>query len=773
MTDAQSKPAVDTVNIEIDGQAMSVAKGSMIIEAADRVGINIPRFCYHRKLSIAANCRMCLVDVEKAPKPLPACATPVMDGMKVFTQSKRAIDAQRGVMEFLLINHPLDCPICDQGGECELQDVAMGYGRSVSRFTERKRVVADENLGPLIATDMTRCIHCTRCVRFLDEIAGTNELGGMGRGETLKISTYIGRSMASEMSGNIIDLCPVGALTNKVFRFEARAWELRSKDTLANHDSVGANLHAHTRRGIIERTVPRDNEAVNEAWLPDRDRYSHGGLEAEDRAREPQVRDGGEWRTVTWTEALSRAAEMLKSAAPQDLGVLLSPRASTEELYLAQKLARGLGCNNVDHRLREVDFSDQAHLPASPRVERELTTIRRANAILIVGSNVRHDQPIVGHQVRQAWRGGASIDVLNVLDFPFVFKTASREIVAPSGLAAALRKTADSSSEVYSRLSNAEDALIVLGNDVRRSPWASELRAVAGDLAAATGAQIVDIPDQANAVGAWMVGAVPHRGPGGTPLEESGLHAAQLLDGGAKSYLIYDFEPSLDTAPGQDAARTLSGAAGVVYAGGYVTDEIRELADVILPLAIHPESDGSFVNMNGRVQSVAAAARAPGDARPGWKVLRVLGNELGLDGFDYVRIQQVRDELSTAIDGAAESASYSVAASNKATPDAGNGAVELITRVPIYACDAVVRRATALQSTVLGETAGAAVNPATARKLGLADADRARLSTDGVELLLPLSIDDKVPDDSVYVPSGVRGTEALGQMLRRVEIEAA
>jgi NADH-quinone oxidoreductase subunit G len=400
---AQVDQAVETVSIEVDGIAMEVPKDSMIIEATDKAGIEIPRFCYHEKLSIAANCRMCLVDVEKAPKPLPACATPVMDGMKVFTKSRRAIDAQHGVMEFLLINHPLDCPICDQGGECELQDQAMGYGRSVSRFTERKRVVKDKNVGPLVQTDMTRCIHCTRCVRFLDEIAGTSEMGGTGRGDRTEIGTCIEKSIDSELSGNVIDLCPVGALTNKPFRFSARAWELMARPSQAAHDAVCSNLYYHSRQGRILRSVPRNNENRNETWISDRDRYSHFGLYAEDRALEPSVKIDGQWRPASWDEAMGIAAEALREAGTS-LNVLMSSSSTTEEYFLGQRLTRALGSVNIDHRLREQDFSDDAARPTAPSFQMPLARIQDADRVLLLGSNVRHEAPILGHRVRKAWR---------------------------------------------------------------------------------------------------------------------------------------------------------------------------------------------------------------------------------------------------------------------------------------------------------------------------------------------------------------------------------
>ena len=432
---AEMERPVEMVSIEVDGKAMQAPKGSMIIEATDRAGIEVPRFCYHPKLTIAANCRMCLVDVEKMPKPVPACATPVMEGMKIYTGSRRAIDAQHGVMEFLLINHPLDCPICDQGGECELQDLAMGYGRSVSRFTERKRVVRDKNVGPLIQTEMTRCIHCTRCVRFLEEIAGTSEMGGAGRGDRLEIGTCVENSIDSELSGNVIALCPVGALTNKPFRFSARAWELMARPSVAVHDGVGSNLHYHVRNGRVLRCVPRENEAVNESWLADRDRYSHFGLYDDDRVLQPQVKEDGLWKTVSWDEAITLAAAKLRAAADShgggQLAALMSPSAATEEYFLAQSLLRQLGSDNIDHRLRDGDFSDDPARPLSPAFSLPLAEISSCDAVLLIGCNPRQEAPIVGHRIRQAWRGGAQVSVVNPLDWPFTFDTSLDSIVAP------------------------------------------------------------------------------------------------------------------------------------------------------------------------------------------------------------------------------------------------------------------------------------------------------------------------------------------------------
>ena len=433
----------DTVTIEIDGHPCEVRKGAMVIEAADAAGIAIPRFCYHKKLTVAANCRMCLVEVERAPKPLPACATPVMDGMKVITTSETARGAQRSVMEFLLINHPLDCPICDQGGECELQDLAMGYGRGVSRFTERKRVVPDKNLGPLIATDMTRCIHCTRCVRFGAEVAGLPELGATGRGEDMRIGTFIERSVDSELSGNVIDVCPVGALTSKPFRFRARAWEMVQREGIAAHDAIGSNLYVHVRRGRLLRVVPRENEAVNEVWLSDRDRFSYEGLYTEDRLLRPRVRDGeGAWQETDWEIALDAAADAIRAVldaqGPAGIGALASPVATTEEHYLLQTLVRGFGGTNLDHRLRQSDFGDQDEAPAWPSLGMALADLEGADAVLLVGSNVRKEQPLAGLRLRKAALAGASVFAVNPVDHVFNFDLAGRIVVSPDRMAGEL-----------------------------------------------------------------------------------------------------------------------------------------------------------------------------------------------------------------------------------------------------------------------------------------------------------------------------------------------
>jgi len=488
----------DRVTIEINGRSFEAAKGDMVIQVADEAGIDIPRFCYHKKLSIAANCRMCLVEVEKAPKPLPACATPVMDGMKVFTDSPLALRAQRSVMEFLLINHPLDCPICDQGGECELQDVAMGYGRGVSRFVERKRVVADKNIGPLIATDMTRCIHCTRCVRFGEEIGGMPELGATGRGEHMEIGTFIERALVSEMSGNVIDLCPVGALTSKPFRFRARAWEMRQRDAIAPHDAVGSNIHVHVHGNRIMRVVPRENETINEVWISDRDRFSYEGLYHEDRLTEPMLKRDGEWRAVDWETALDAAVEGLKGVRSRHgagrIGALLSASATLEELYLAQKLARGIGSANIDHRLREVDVSDQDDAPSYPWLGIPIDALERLEAVLLVGAYPRKEHPIINHRLRKATLAGADVMVLGPPTPGHNYQVAEAIDVGPTGMQAALAgiaaalgnasaaegvEVADVHRRVAERLRNAERSALLVGPTVAMHPQAARLPSAA------------------------------------------------------------------------------------------------------------------------------------------------------------------------------------------------------------------------------------------------------------------------------------------------------
>ena len=782
--------AVDMVNIEVDGVALQAPKGSMIIEATDKAGIEIPRFCYHPKLSIAANCRMCLVDVEKMPKPVPACATPVMEGMKVYTASRRAMDAQHGVMEFLLINHPLDCPICDQGGECELQDQAMGYGRSVSRFTERKRVVKDKNVGPLIQTEMTRCIHCTRCVRFLEEIAGTSEMGGSGRGDRLEIGTCVENSIDSELSGNVIDLCPVGALTNKPFRFAARAWELMAKPSIALHDGVGSHLYHHVRRGQVLRTVPRENESLNESWLSDRDRYSQQGLYSDDRVLEPQVKENGEWKAVSWDEALDTVAAILKDAGA-DAGMLMSPSAASEEYFLAQALMRGLGSGNIDHRLRQADFSDDAAQPVTPAFDMPLAAIDDADAVLLVGCNPRHEAPIVGHRLRQAWRRGAGVSAYNPVDWEFHFDTSLDAIVAPqklvselAGLAnaveaktgksapGALRAELDKASvteaqqALAERLAGATRGLVLIGQAAQQHGDGAWLRALATYIAAATGCALNLLSAGGNARGAWLAGAVPHRGPAGSSAT-AGKNVQQMLDSPLAAYVLWGIEPGFDVANPSQAVKTLRGGGKVIIVASHAASGLYEMGDVILPLAPQPESEGSMVNYDGSVLAFAAAARPSGQVRAGWKILRKLGGQLGLEGFSQVSLAEVQNDMQRAL------AAEAVQPSAPELGAAGGDGLHRIGDVPMYAVDALCRRAQPLQITTLADVDFITLNGADAVRIGLADGAKARVSQGGMEREFEVRISDRVPEGGAWLKSATCATRMLGHAFAPINVEVA
>jgi len=798
---AEMEQAVDMVSIEVDGIPLQAPKGSMIIDSTDKAGIEIPRFCYHPKLSISANCRMCLVDVEKMPKPVPACATPVMDGMKVYTHSRRAMDAQHGVMEFLLINHPLDCPICDQGGECELQDLAMGYGRSVSRFTERKRVVKDKNVGPLIQTEMTRCIHCTRCVRFLEEIAGTSEMGGAGRGDRLEIGTCVQNSINSELSGNIIDICPVGALTNKPFRFAARAWELVAKPSVAAHDGVGSALYYHTRRGQILRCVPRENESVNESWLADRDRYSHLGLYSDDRVVTPQVKEDGEWKTVSWDEALDTVAGILRNSiekqGPDQTGILMSPSATSEEYFLAQSLARQLGCHNIDHRLREQDFADDDARDVAPFFTMKIADIDNSDAVLLIGSNPREEAPIVGHRIRNAWRNGAQISAINPLDWPFTFTTSLDAIVAPqnmvaevAALAAAVEKHSGTPAPGYlravldrarsgekhdalaARLKGAGKGLVLLGQFAMSHPAAAWLRTLAQYIASTSGAELNVLMHGGNATGAWQAGAVPHRGPGGAQTA-AGMNAAQMLDDSRSCYLLWAIEPDFDIDNPARAMRALTEAEKVVSVAEFATDSLREVSDVILPLAPLPESEGSLVNVDGATFKFSAAGKAVGDARPGWKILRRLGGELGLDGFDQVGIEEVQAALDAAV-GAEKAvpAEPRLAEPEWADRFTEQGLVR-IGELPMYSVDALCRRSSPLQQTNQAQSMFLGLNRADAERLGVADGGKARVQQGEHHVELEVRVSDRVPAGGAWLRSASCSTRLLEHAIAPVIVEVA
>jgi NADH-quinone oxidoreductase subunit G len=778
------------VKIEINGIPLEVEQGMMVIEAADQVGITIPRFCYHKKLSVAANCRMCLVEVERAPKPLPACATPVSEGMKVFTDSPRAIAAQKAVMEFLLINHPLDCPICDQGGECELQDVAVGYGGDVSRFSEGKRVVKDKDIGPLIATDMTRCIHCTRCVRFGAEIAGVRELGATGRGEHTEIGTYVARTLASELSGNVIDLCPVGALTSRPFRYQARAWELRQHPSVAPHDCVGSNLWVHTRRGEVLRAVPRENETVNEVWLSDRDRFGYEGLNHPERLRRPLQRGAdGQWREVDWDTALTAAATGLKQVLEQHgagrLGALVSPSSTVEELYLAQAVIRGLGGRNIDHRLRQSSFEDQDRAPLFPWLGQAIADLEAVDAALVVGANLRKEQPLIAHRLRKAALRGADIAFLSGVDheqtFPATTLAAAPDTWThtlagiaraaleagtaprPEGLPQLVSETAadDIHRELAARLAQAGSATVLLGVQAMAHPDLHLLRCLASVISELTGARLGYLTEGANAAGAWLAGAVPHREPGGKVLSEPGLDAGAMREAGLRGWLLLGVEPGRDCADPAATAAALAGAEFVLALSAYAGEDLLQHAHLILPVTPFTETAGTFVNAEGRWQSFGGVAPPLGEARPGWKVLRVLGNLLGLQGFDYDSAEEVLAAVRAAV-GEPQPSNQLAWRCPPGLPAPSAEPVRL-GEVPPYAVDAIVRRAAALQRTADARAAACVrIAPALAERLGLTGAERVTARQGEGSATLPRVVDPRVADRVVVVPAGLAETAALG-----------
>jgi NADH-quinone oxidoreductase subunit G len=786
-SDQIAPAAPDTVTLEVDGRPLRARKGQMLIEVTDAAGIYIPRFCYHGKLSVAANCRMCLVEVEKAPKPLPACATPVAEGMKVWTRSDKARDAQKGTMEFLLINHPLDCPICDQGGECQLQDLSLGYGKDVSRFHEMKRVVKDKDLGPLIATEMTRCIHCTRCVRFGQEIAGLMELGATGRGEHTEIGTYVERSVDSELSGNVIDLCPVGALTSKPFRYSARPWELESRPGVSPHDCVGSNLDVQVRRGRVMRVLPRPNEDVNECWLADRDRFSYQALAAADRLLRPRIKADGRWREVDWRTALEFVAAGLRRVverhgAPQ-LGALAAPTATLEEFHLLQKLVRALGSGNVDHRLRAGDFDDDERRAPFPWLGQSLTDLARNRTLLLIGANLRKDQPLVNHRVRQAWRQGAKVLAVNPVDYDFNYDLHARAIVPPAQLAAVLARIARALAEargqtlpagvadwggdapssapelaIAAALAGGEGPkAVLLGNQAVSDSQASILRALAALIAQLSGAQPGELCE-ANGAAAWLAGCLPQRAAGGRNTDLRGRHAADLLTRPLKGYLLLATEPEFDSAAGAQALKAL-GAAEFVATFSTFQGAVADYAHAMLPLAAFTETEGTYVNTEGRWQSVAAAVAPPGEARPGWKILRVLANQLGLAGFDYTAAEQVRAEVEAA---APSPVAGAVPERWPAPPTPAEPGLARIYDVPLYAVDGYVRRAEALGRTRDHPPPAAYLCAPQAQALGLVPGVRVRVTSAVGECELELVLDARVPPGAVLIPAGYRETAALG-----------
>ncbi|MBI3569939.1 MAG: NADH-quinone oxidoreductase subunit G [Gammaproteobacteria bacterium] len=781
-------PTSDVITIEVDGKPMQARKGQMLIEVTDPAGVYIPRFCYHKKLSIAANCRMCLIEVEKAPKPLPACATPVMEGMKVFTRSEKARDAQKGTMEFLLINHPLDCPICDQGGECELQDLSVGYGKGISRYHEVKRIVADKDIGSLISTDMTRCIHCTRCVRFGQEVAGVMEFGGVGRGEHMEIRTFLDRSVDSELSGNVIDLCPVGALTSKPFRYSARPWELASRPSVSLHDCVGANLDIQHRRGRVMRALPRENEAVNECWLADRDRFSYEAVNSDERLQVPMIRRDGQWQEVDWQTALDFTVtglrRVIETHGAAQFGALAASNSTLEEFYLLQKLARGLGSGNVDHRLRQTDFRDDAQAPAFPWLGQSLTDLERLKAVLLVGANPRKDQPLINLRLRKSQLKGAAVMAVNPLDVEFNYCTGPKIVTDPAGMVRALAgiglalaglqqadvpaelrplvaggRPTDTEQAIADVLFRSENPAVLLGSFAATHPQAATLRSLAELIADLCSAKLGYLPE-ANSTGAWIAGCVPQRG---TP---AGKHALAMLRESLKGYLLLGVEPELDCLDAPAARAAMEVAEFVVmlttfrpsiYKSGAV-----EYADVWLPLAPFTETAGTHVNAEGRFQSFDEAVAALGQARPGWKILRMLGMQLGLPGFGYDRIEDVRADIALPPTPSARLRVWSLP--SEILPAPARGQWQRIVEVPMYRVDALVRRAPSLQHTADNPPPAAHLNPVEADKLGLTHGDSVSVALGVGVAQLPLVVDARVPDGCVLIPCGWPETAVLGAL---------
>ncbi len=774
------------VEIEIDGVKVEVPPGSMVMDAANKLGTYIPHFCYHKKLSIAANCRMCLVEVEKAPKPLPACATPVSAGMIVRSNSEKAVQAQKSVMEFLLINHPLDCPICDQGGECQLQDLAVGYGKSGSRYDEEKRVVVPKDAGPLISmAEMTRCIHCTRCVRFGQEVAGVMELGMLGRGEHAEITAFVGKTVDSEVSGNMIDLCPVGALTSKPFRYSARTWELSRRKSVSPHDSLGSNLIVQVKGGKVMRVLPLENEAINECWLSDKDRFSYDALDSAERLTAPMIKQGGQWRETDWQTALEYIAHGLRNIRHEHgadaIAAVATPHSTVEELHLLAKAMRGIGSENVEFRLRQTDFAlDGQVTPWLGMPIAELSNVKRA---LVIGSFLRKDHPLVATRLRAAVKGGAKLSILHAADDELLIPTANKMIAAPSDWLAAMSdlvaavagakgvaapagfekiKPSDAANKIAASLNTGDaklPAVVLLGNAVTQHPQASALHAAAQWIATQTGAKLGYLLDAANTVGGYLAGA-------------NAKNAAEVFSVPKKAYVLLNAEPELDCANPQQARAALDAAEMVVAMSAFKHG--FDYADVLLPISPFSETSGTFVNCEGRAQSFNGTVKPLGDARPAWKVLRVLGNLLGLAGFDYETSEAIRDEVfgKGVSDLSGKLTNLAGAAATCATFGSA-GVLERVTDVPIYFADAIARRSEPLLRTADAQAPLAHLPTALAEKLGVKAGDSVKVTQGSGSAILVAAIDARLPANAVRVAAAHASTAALGAMFGAINVEKA
>jgi len=719
------------LKVQIDGVDVEVAHGATIMDATSKLGVYVPHFCYHKKLSIAANCRMCLVEIEKAPKPLPACATPVTDGMKAWTGTKAAKQAQNGVMEFLLINHPLDCPICDQGGECQLQDLAVGYGHSGSRYTEEKRVVLHKDIGPLVAAEeMSRCIQCTRCVRFGQEIAGVMELGLIHRGEHAEIVSFVGRTVDSELSGNMIDLCPVGALTSKPFRYSARTWELQRRKSISPHDGLGANLVVQVKQDRVLRVLPLENEAVNECWLSDRDRFSYEALNSPGRLTRPMLKRNGQWEEVDWDVALGFSISNLKE---KDFGILASPHSTLEELFLAGKFGAP-----ADFRLRQSDFSADGKRAGIPWLGMPLAELGMLDRVLVVGSFLRHEHPLVAHRLRQAAKRGTRVYKLHAADDDWLMPVAGKKVVSPFDLPSEIAFFA-------SELKGGKNPAILLGNFAQQHPRAAQIHAAAQ----ATGVKVGFLSEAANSVGGYVAG-LPQGG-----------NVASILQ--KKTFLLLNAEPPLDCA---DPGAT-KGAKFIVNLSAFKSD----VGDVLLPVAPFTETPGTFVSMEGRVQSFNAAVHPLGEARPAWKVLRVLGTMLGLKGFDFDDIESVR---AACLKGKDVSALLSnrISLEEQQIPEKPQG-IQRIPDIPIYFADPLARRSPPLQKTRAAQAPRAWMNGRLLQELGVTSGGNVRVRQGHGEATLKADLDESLPDRCVRIAAGHAATAALGPMFGAVTVERA
>ena len=750
------------LQISIDGKEVSVEQGATVIEAAQKLGTYIPHFCYHKKLSIAASCRMCLVEVEKAPKPLPACATPVTDGMVVHTHSKMAKQAQEGVMEFLLINHPLDCPVCDKGGECQLQDLAVGYGKSTTRYTEAKRAVVAKDMGPLISTqEMSRCIHCTRCVRFTEEIAGEQEIGMANRGELSEIMTFVGRAVETELSGNVIDLCPVGALTSKPFRFNARTWELSRRKSVSAHDALGSNLEVQTKEHTVRRVLPLENEAINECWLSDRDRFAYEGLNHESRLKNPKIKQGGEWIDVDWQTALEyvrNGIECIAKDGKQDqIGIWANPMNTVEELFLAKKLANGLGITHIASRLREQDGRLKGSLKGAQWLGGAIADLNDAGAVLVIGANLRKEQPLLTARLRRAAGNGSQVSIVAANKEQLFMPLLAQETVHPAQWADCLKNlAADLENGIAGSLKNAEKAFVLLGADAQNHPDYAAVYAAAQELADATGASLGILPQAANSVGADVLGF-------------DGGSIAEMLAQPKQGVLLLNVEPEIDVAGGAAAVAALKQAKSVMAFTPYESDTLLDVCDILLPIAPFTETSGSLVNMEGRLQSFHGVVQGYGESRPLWKILRVLGNLLNIDGFDYDSTEEIlkdaldAERLPEKLNNRANGSFDTIQTASKLTRVGGVG---------VYHTDAIVRRSAPLQETSHAQIPAARVHPQTLADLGLAGASEAVAKQNGAAVRVPLEADGTLPQNVVHLPLHPANA-ALGGLMNAIVLERA